>query len=62
MRQWRDQVHDVIVEDAGFAYRGVRYRSLSEIARIITGTRWSGPAFFGIKTATSKKGGARRGS
>ena len=50
VRQWRDQVHLVNVEASGYEYRGVRYQSLSEIARLITGTRWSGPLFFGIKS------------
>ena len=49
VRQWRDQVHLVNVEANGYEYHGARYRSLSEIARLITGTRWSGPLFFGIK-------------
>jgi hypothetical protein len=49
VRQWRDQVHLVNVEANGYEYRGARYQSLSEIARLITGTRWSGPLFFGIK-------------
>jgi hypothetical protein len=33
----------------GFAWNGTTYRSLSQVARAITGTRWSGPAFFGLK-------------
>jgi hypothetical protein len=49
VRQWRDRVHLVNVEESGYEYQGVRYQSLSEIARQITGTRWSGPAFFGVK-------------
>ncbi len=49
VRQWRDQVHLVNVETSGYEYQGARYQSLSEIARLITGTRWSGPLFFGIK-------------
>jgi len=49
VRQWRDQVYLVNVEANGYEYQGARYRSLSEIARLITGTRWSGPLFFGIK-------------
>lgn len=48
MREWGNERHQVTVEAAGFVYRGQRYRSLSEIARRITGTRWSGPLFFGI--------------
>jgi hypothetical protein len=38
----------VNVEAKGYEYRGSRYKSLSQIARLVTGTRWSGPAFFGI--------------
>jgi len=49
VRQWRDQVHLVNVKTNGYEYQGARYQSLSEIARLITGTRWSGPLFFGIK-------------
>src|SRR5579872_5503040 len=56
VRQWRDQVHLVIVEANGYQYQGARYKSLSEVARLITGTRWSGPLFFGIKNEqTSSK-------
>ena len=56
VRQWRDQVHLVNVEPNGYEYQGARYQSLSEIARLITGTRWSGPLFFGIKNEqTSSK-------
>ena len=49
IRQWQGQVHVVNVEDGNYEYRGARYDSLSEIARFITGTRWSGPFFFGLK-------------
>jgi hypothetical protein len=49
VRQWRDQVHLVNVGANFYEYQGARYKSLSEIARLITGTRWSGPVFFGIK-------------
>jgi hypothetical protein len=49
VRQWGDRVHLVNVQTDGYEYQGNRYRSLSEIARLITGTRWSGPLFFGIK-------------
>ncbi len=49
VRQWRDQVHMVNVDNHGYEYQGIRYTSLSKIARQITGTRWSGPAFFGLK-------------
>ena len=58
VRQWRNQVHLVSVEAGGYEYQGVRYKSLSEVARLITGTRWSGPLFFGLKDkqVTDSKG------
>ena len=50
-RTWHGEVHQVVVlENGGFEYRGALYTSLSEIARHITGTRWSGPRFFGLKS------------
>ena len=58
IRQWKEQVHVVNVEEGNYEYRGTRYQSLSEIARLITGTRWSGPLFFGLKgksTTNSKE-------
>ena len=58
-RQWRGLTHEVFVTDAGYEYRSVCYRSLSEIARKITSTRWSGPAFFGLKKASSDPGAPR---
>src|SRR3984893_13838650 len=48
-RQWRGESHEVLVTESGYEYRGTKYESLSGIARKITGTRWSGPAFFGSK-------------
>jgi hypothetical protein len=49
VRQWQGKLHEVITLESGFSYDGEKYASLSEIARAITGTRWSGPAFFGLK-------------
>jgi hypothetical protein len=49
LRRWGSVMHVVSATEAGFDYQGKSYRSLSEIARLITGTRWSGPAFFGLK-------------
>jgi hypothetical protein len=46
-RQWQGEMHEILVDDEGFEYRGKRYENLSEIARQITATRWSGPLFFG---------------
>jgi hypothetical protein len=56
LRQWRGETHEVFVTDAGYEHRGIRYRSLSEIARKVTGTRWSGPAFFGLRNVTPAAG------
>lgn len=55
VRQWKEQVYVVEVEAEGYEYKGARYESLSEIARLITGTRWSGPLFFGLKSKQSKE-------
>ena len=49
VREWRGQTHEVLVTESGYEYRANTYRSLSELARKITGTRWSGPGFFGVK-------------
>ena len=48
VREWHGTVHTVDVLDNGVLYNGRRYRSLSEVARAITGARWSGPRFFGL--------------
>ena len=50
-RVWDGRRHDVLVQDEGFVYADREYKSLSEVARAITGTRWSGPLFFGLKEA-----------
>jgi hypothetical protein len=50
IREWNGETHDVLVLDDGFRWRGRHWRSLSVIAREITGTHWSGPRFFGLKT------------
>lgn len=49
LREWRGTTHEVRVIPQGFEYAGKTYKSLSAIARAITGTPWSGPAFFGLK-------------
>ena len=50
-REWQGIQHRVSVLEEGFDYKGKRFDSLSEVARQITGTRWSGPAFFGLRKA-----------
>jgi Protein of unknown function (DUF2924) len=52
-RRWKGDMHEIFATESSYEYRGVGYRSLSEVARKITGTRWSGPAFFGLKKASS---------
>jgi hypothetical protein len=50
IREWRGIAHRVTMLDDGVFFNGKRYRSLSEVAREITGSRWSGPRFFGLRT------------
>ena len=49
IREWQGVEHTATVLDDGFEYQGRRYQSLSAIARAITGTRWSGPLFWGLR-------------
>jgi hypothetical protein len=49
LREWRGVTHEVTVIDGGYEHQGKRYRSLSAVARAITGTQWSGPLFFGLR-------------
>jgi hypothetical protein len=49
LREWKGKTHIVEVVPNGFAWRGKTYRTLSMIARAITGTHWSGPRFFGLR-------------
>jgi Protein of unknown function (DUF2924) len=51
IREWHGTQHQVTVLKDGFLYRAKRFRSLSRIARAITGSRWSGPLFFGLKSS-----------
>jgi hypothetical protein len=60
MRDWQGITHEVQVLDRGVLYKRNRYRSLSEVARLITGSRWSGPLFFGRHS--KREGETSRGS
>lgn len=51
LRQWKDQTHTVTALSDGFEWKGRTYKSLSAIAKEITGTSWNGYSFFGIKRA-----------
>ena len=53
MREWQGRSYEVLVLDDGFSWQGTHYRSLSAIARQITGTAWSGPMFFGLRSKRS---------
>ena len=48
VREWHGQSHTVTVLENGFNYEGQRFRSLTQIAKLITGAHWSGPRFFGV--------------
>jgi hypothetical protein len=50
LREWQGRTHHVTVVADGFEYDGRTWKSLSSIARQITGTRWSGPLFFGLRS------------
>lgn len=56
IREWRGEVHQVELTDRGYLYRDRYYASLSHIARLITGTQWSGPRFFGLTKTGSAHG------
>ena len=60
MREWHGATHEVRVLDRGVLYRRRRYRSLTEVAKLITGAHWNGPQFFGLRG--KRKQEARHGS
>ena len=49
IREWGGEFHELFVTESGYQYRNAQYRTLSEIACLITGSKWSGPLFFGLK-------------
>jgi hypothetical protein len=55
VREWEGQSQRVTVLENGFAWNGTTYRSLTEVAFAITGTRWSGPRFFGLRPHGGKR-------
>lgn len=54
MREWNGVTHIVAIVDDGFLYRDRTFKSLTAIAFEITGARWSGPRFFGLKSRTAR--------
>jgi hypothetical protein len=60
VREWHGTKHQVTAVKDGFMFNGKRFRSLSQIAREITGAHWSGPLFFGLRTSRKEhQNGAR---
>jgi Protein of unknown function (DUF2924) len=59
VREWHGTKHQVTVLKDGFMFKGRHFESLSKIARDITGTRWSGPLFFGLRSRQEHQNGAR---
>jgi hypothetical protein len=55
VREWNGKSHHVMVLADGFAYDGETHTNLSEIAVLITGTRWNGPRFFGLRPKTQER-------
>jgi hypothetical protein len=56
IRVWQGETHSVLVLEDGFEWNGARYRSLSLIAKTITGTNWNGWTFFGVKQRSGGEG------
>ena len=54
-REWNRHMHRVTVLADGFAWNGKTYSSLSQVAFAITGTRWNGPKFFGLRAKPSRE-------
>jgi hypothetical protein len=55
MREWHGVTHEVRVLDRGVLYQRKRYRSLTEVAKLITGAHWNGPQFFGLRSSQKQE-------
>jgi hypothetical protein len=60
-REWAGVMHTVQVLEAGYAWNGAIYDSLSRVAQLITGTKWNGPRFFGLRAKTTDSTETRAG-
>jgi Protein of unknown function (DUF2924) len=60
IREWGGTRHEVTIVENGAMFRGRRFRSLSQVAQVITGSRWSGPLFFGLKAPANEMGNGAR--
>lgn len=58
IREWGGERHEVTAVPGGFEYRGRGYRSLTAVAQVISGSHWSGPAFFGLRRQGRRGGDA----
>nr|WP_096358760.1 DUF2924 domain-containing protein [Variibacter gotjawalensis] len=58
VREHEQKLHHVVVTKDGFSWNGAEFGSLSEVAFAITGTRWNGPRFFGLRAKTARNGAA----
>ncbi len=56
VRIWKDRRYEVLAHESGFEYEGRMFRSLSAVAREITGTRWNGRLFFGLADVHAETG------
>jgi hypothetical protein len=61
VREWQGATHHITVAKNGFLWNGSTYRSLSSIAHAITGTKWNGPRFFGMREVNGKVRETSRG-
>ena len=61
VREWQGATHHVIATDDGFLWNGKIHQSLSSIARAITGTKWNGPRFFGLRDVKAETSEVRHG-
>ena len=59
VRTWNRRTYRVVVLEGGFAHEGQTYQSLSEIASEITGTKWNGPRFFGLRRSSKEAAGEK---
>ena len=60
VREWDGVPQRVMALEDGFAWNGTTYKSLSQVARAITGTRWNGPRFFGLRQGKPERSGGDR--
>jgi hypothetical protein len=60
VREWNGRLERVMILEKGFAWNGATYRSLSQIAKAMTGTSWNGHRFFGLRPASERHVGSKR--